>query len=108
MVPCRVCWEQGSLVESRYIFWIGSRYYRNTGFYRYQLIHCTKIKLVINYGNILNSSTKLLNYNVLHIYKLYVNIQDIENVTITFNAITWYLFSGIDPDGLKYDVFLAW
>ena len=63
---------------------------------------------MISYGNILNSSTKLLNYNVLHIYKLYVNIQDTENVTITFNAITWYLFSGIDPDGLKYDVFLAW
>ena len=55
---------------------------------------------MINYGNISNSSMKLLNYTVLHIYKIYINIQDIENATITFNAITRYLFNDIYSESI--------
>ena len=55
---------------------------------------------MINYGNISKISMKLLKYTVLHIYKWYINIQDIENTTITFNAITRYLSSSTNYDSI--------
>ena len=54
--------------------------------------------LMINNVNTSNRSAKLLNYTVLHIYIMYINIQDIENMVITFNTIKRYLDSIIYSD----------
>ena len=51
---------------------------------------------MIKDANISNISTHLLNYTVLYIYELYINIQDIENAKIKFNTITRYLSSRIN------------
>ena len=55
---------------------------------------------MINSGNASNNFANLLDYIVPHIYKLYINIKDIENATITFNAITRYLFNGIYSESI--------
>ena len=53
---------------------------------------------MINNGNTSNNFANLLNYIVLHIYKLYINIQDIDHATIIFNTITRYLAPSANED----------